>query len=103
MFVLKFSHCNEPQRVRPDKRFMKVMANRARASGSPLPRQVFLRCWVEKECRERPPENDGWRVVAEETRRKGRDMDRADGSWHMPVLEALLFYTTRRPLQHPKN
>ena len=30
-------------------------------------------------------------------------MDRADGSWHMPVLGALLFYTTRRPLQHPKN
>ena len=60
------------KRVRSDKRFMKVMANWARAGGSPLPRQVFLRFWIEKECRERPPENDGWRVVAEERKRKGR-------------------------------
>ena len=74
MFVLNFSHCNEA-RARSGKRDDIYEGDRKLSTRrrSPLRAKYFLDVWVKKECRERPPENDGWRVGAEEKKRKRGD------------------------------
>ena len=96
MFVLNFSHCNEA-RARSGKRDDIYEGDRKLSTRrrSPLRAKYFLDVWVKKECRERPPENDGWRVGAEEKKRKR-------GGWiwteqmvcGICLLQALLFYST---------